>query len=842
MTSTSQGKKQNKQLRNITNVLNNVSHINTNISPPKQMKRSRPKVKIGPYYLDKKLGQGTFGLVRLGIHIQTKEKVAIKILEKVKILEQSDKTRVEREINILKSMRHKHIIQLYSVIQSLSSIYLIMEYAEGKELFDYIVNKHRLDEYEACKFYQQIVSGIEYMHILNIAHRDLKPENLLLDEHMNIKIADFGLSNSYSPTKPLLSTACGSPCYAAPEMISKDYYKGITADIWSSGIVLYAMLCGFLPFEDDNIKILYDKILSGKFELPKHLSEDAVHLLLNVLCVNEKQRYTISQIKASSFYNKVQPHKGNECMLLLNKHVIPIDESIVDEMNKKFQYNKEEIRKDLLMNRHNYITTVYYLMVKMKMRNNKTSVSDLYSEEFQQYVLNNKNLLSEYHNDMNLIIRERACFQVLPKNSLLIGNNNSVYVSANSSFELFSVDNTNNNHSHRDNNNYINAYNKKDVHVHAKRYSINSLAKSILQNKNIGSKLLLSKKNIPKSDRKKTVYNNTSTNINNSNNVNNMSKRHSKCLEIQTKRDTPLKRRIKYNEHKQHNRERFFNTTLVFDKECIRNNSLDNRNCYTNRSSSNQHHDHTMNVNKNAYACKVVPAKPRTHSNSETIRDNNKYIMNVAKNKKENYFDKYIKYKAINKKFVKTTYPKEDFYTKRHDSLKHRNLFLGDEMNLKLISSNTKGKQTSRSNSNTNKPNISLYSNELSARNRRLSTDVNQYKNGIHNKPKLNRNSSLDKIENIIVSSKVTDISMVSSKTQNKLRKDLIEYLQKHNFSVKINKDNKDIMICRKKDIEFVINISVNQSTKKTILKCKKLDGNITTYRNVIKRILSHSL
>ena len=822
MTSTSQGKKKNKQLRN-SNVLNTVSHINTHISPPKQMNCCRSKVKIGPYYLDKKLGQGTFGLVRLGIHVQTKEKVAIKILEKIKILEQSDKTRVEREINILKSMRHKNIIQLYSVIQSLSSIYLIMEYAEGKELFDYIVNKQRLDEYEACKFYQQIISGIEYMHMLNIAHRDLKPENLLLDEHRNIKIADFGLSNSYSPSKPLLSTACGSPCYAAPEMISKDYYRGITADIWSSGIVLYAMLCGFLPFEDDNIKILYDKILNGKFEIPKHLSEDAVHLLLNVLCVDEKKRYTISQIKGSNFYNKVQPHKGNECVLLLHKHIIPIDESVVDEMNTKFQYNKEDIRKDLLMNRHNYITTVYYLMVKIKMRSHKSSVSDLYSEDFQQYILNSQNLLSEYHNDMSLIVRERACNQLLPKNTALLGNNN--YFNVNSSFELFSLDNN----SQRDN-----MYNKKDIHT--KRYSINSLAKSILQNKNIGSKLLLSKKNIPKSDRKKIVYNNTSAN-----NSSNFNKKQSNCLEMQTKRETLLLRRIKYNEHKQHNREMFFNTTLVFDKECIRNNSLDNRNCYTNRSSSDHNNEHSsMNVNKNFYACKVVQTKPRTYSNKETIRDNNKYITNTAKNKKENYFDKYIKYKATNKKFVKTAFPKEDFLnTKRHDSLKHRSLFLGDEMNLKLISSNTKGKQTSRSNSNSNKPNISIFSNELSARNRRLSTDVNQC---ARYKPKLNRNSSLDKIENIIVSSKVTDISMVSSKTQNKLRKDLIEYLQKHNFLVKINKDNKDIMICRKKDIEFVINISMNQSTKKTILKCKKLDGSITAYRTVIKRILSHSL
>ena len=160
---------------------------------------------IGPYVLSninfkilaKTIGEGTFGKVKLGCHLQTKDNVAVKILEKIKIIEQADKDRVEREINILKKLRHANIIQLYQIIQSKASIYLIMEYADGGELFNYIVKKKRLSETEACKFYQQIISGIEYLHKQNIVHRDLKPENLLLDHCKDLKIVDFGLSNLY---------------------------------------------------------------------------------------------------------------------------------------------------------------------------------------------------------------------------------------------------------------------------------------------------------------------------------------------------------------------------------------------------------------------------------------------------------------------------------------------------------------------------------------------------------------------------------------------------------------------------------------------------------------------
>ena len=180
------------------------------------------------------------------------------MLEKVKIASKEDLHRVRREIKILKSLRHPNIIQLYEIIEDMENIYLIMEYASKGELFNYIVEHTKLQETEACRLYQQIISAMEYFHRLNIAHRDLKPENLFLDDNFNIKVGDFGLSN-YFGSDCLLKTSCGSPCYAAPEMISDRPYSGITVDIWASGVVLYAMLCGYLPFNypEDQTSILF---------------------------------------------------------------------------------------------------------------------------------------------------------------------------------------------------------------------------------------------------------------------------------------------------------------------------------------------------------------------------------------------------------------------------------------------------------------------------------------------------------------------------------------------------------------------------------------------------------
>ena len=193
----------------------------------------------------------------------TSEKVAIKILEKDKIKEQADITRVMREIQILKIVRHPNIVQLYEIIETSRQLFLIMEFVSGGELFNYIVKKKRLENREACRFFHQILAGIEYLHSIKICHRDLKPENLLLDENMNIKIVDFGLSNTYKKSSDTLKTACGSPCYASPEMIAGKRYLGLDTDLWSLGVITYAMTVGYLPFEDPDTNKLYKKILES---------------------------------------------------------------------------------------------------------------------------------------------------------------------------------------------------------------------------------------------------------------------------------------------------------------------------------------------------------------------------------------------------------------------------------------------------------------------------------------------------------------------------------------------------------------------------------------------------
>ena len=362
---------------------------------------------IGQFVLGERLGQGTFGVVVLGTHQITGEKVAVKILDKEKILQETDKFRLEREIKILKNMRHNNIVHLYDVKETPTSLYIIMEYIPGKELFDYIIYNKRLSELEACKFYQQIISGIEYLGKIKVVHRDIKPENLLLDNKNDIKIVDFGLSNSY-PKNELLTTACGSPCYAAPEMINGERYYGLKTDIWSSGIVLYAMLCGNLPFEEADNEKLYKKITAGKFKTPNFLSDSAKDFLHRILNVDPKSRIAIPQMKKHPWFNLINPKLNMTEGLLLNKVIVPIDENIIYKMVHEYKFNGEEVRTNLLLNNHNHITTTYFLILNQKLRNGEKTIGNMKSKEFLKYIHSPTNLLSHYGNNMKKIIQLRA--------------------------------------------------------------------------------------------------------------------------------------------------------------------------------------------------------------------------------------------------------------------------------------------------------------------------------------------------------------------------------------------------------------------------------------------------
>ena len=202
----------------------------------------------GDYLIKNVIGEGTFSKVKLGINMLTGQKVAIKILDKLKLIEEEGIERVLREIKISSEIEHPNIIKIYDIMEDDKNYLVVMEYCAEGELFNYIVKKDRLSENESSFFYYQLINAIEYLHLNGIAHRDLKPENILLGENHIIKLIDFGLSNYISENK-LLVTPCGSPCYASPEMIRGEEYNGADNDIWATGIILFAMLCGYLPFE-----------------------------------------------------------------------------------------------------------------------------------------------------------------------------------------------------------------------------------------------------------------------------------------------------------------------------------------------------------------------------------------------------------------------------------------------------------------------------------------------------------------------------------------------------------------------------------------------------------------
>lgn len=189
-----------------------------------------------------------------------------------------------------------------------------MEYATEGELFDQIVSNNRVKEKEASIFFQQILAGVEYIHKLNIVHRDLKPENLILDNKKNIKIIDFGLSNTYKNGE-LLKTACGSPCYAAPEMIAGKKYNGLQADIWSCGVIMFALICGYLPFEDPNTAKLQKKILSGEYSCPKFITPEAKDVLKNILNTDPTSRYSINDIRKHVWFNQVKENRQEGIMV-----------------------------------------------------------------------------------------------------------------------------------------------------------------------------------------------------------------------------------------------------------------------------------------------------------------------------------------------------------------------------------------------------------------------------------------------------------------------------------------------------------------------------------------------
>ncbi|KAK5977567.1 Non-specific serine/threonine protein kinase [Trichostrongylus colubriformis] len=338
----------------------NQVNMSTPTSDIAKLPEMKPQIKIGHYILKDTLGVGTF----VGIHEATGYKVAVKILNRQKIKTLDVVGKIRREIQNLSLFRHPHIIRLYQVISTPTDIFMIMEYVSGGELFDYIVKHGRLKTPEARRFFQQIISGVDYCHRHMVVHRDLKPENLLLDEHNNVKIADFGLSNIMTDGD-FLRTSCGSPNYAAPEVISGKLYAGPEVDVWSCGVILYALLCGTLPFDDEHVPTLFRKIKSGVFPIPEYLDKPLVNLLLHMLMVDPMKRATIKDVIAHEWFQKDLP-------AYLFPPVNESEASIVDieavrEVTERYNVPEEEVTAALLGDDpHHHLSIAYNLIVDNK--------------------------------------------------------------------------------------------------------------------------------------------------------------------------------------------------------------------------------------------------------------------------------------------------------------------------------------------------------------------------------------------------------------------------------------------------------------------------------------------
>ncbi|XP_056150029.1 MAP/microtubule affinity-regulating kinase 3-like isoform X2 [Lampris incognitus] len=312
---------------------------------------------IGNYRLLKTIGKGNFAKVKLARHILTGREVAIKIIDKTQ-LNPTSLQKLFREVRIMKILNHPNIVKLFEVIETEKTLYLVMEYASGGEVFDYLVAHGRMKEKEARAKFRQIVSAVQYCHQKHIVHRDLKAENLLLDADMNIKIADFGFSNEFTVGSKL-DTFCGSPPYAAPELFQGKKYDGPEVDVWSLGVILYTLVSGSLPFDGQNLKDLRERVLRGKYRIPFYMSTDCENLLKRFLVLNPMKRGTLEQIMKDRWINA--GCEDEELKPFIQPELDISDQKRIDTM-VGMGYSREEIQDSLSKMKYDDVTATYLLL------------------------------------------------------------------------------------------------------------------------------------------------------------------------------------------------------------------------------------------------------------------------------------------------------------------------------------------------------------------------------------------------------------------------------------------------------------------------------------------------
>ena len=362
--------------------------------PDEPEEQSLPCKSIGPFQLVKFLGSGAFAKVYLAKHETTNEEVAIKYIKKQELFinEMSSPEALSNEINNHKMLFHNNIARIYCTIETNTTISIVTEYCSNGDLISKVIDQGKFNEPTACMIFAQIINGLEYMHSeYGLAHRDMKPENVLFNHLNEVKLCDFGLTKFYNENNhvQLLTTPCGSPIYAAPEMLMNKPYNGNQIDIWSAGITLYVMVSGKLPFDDEDIQSLIQKITKGIFEMPSELSNSCKDLISRLLTVEPSKRITFSEIKRHSWFNIINnKNVFNIKGLSIKDVLIPVDDDIVIELNEEGFGSIDNIIRSIIMNNHDELTVGYYLRVKKKLRDGGKSVSDLANKDglFMEYI------------------------------------------------------------------------------------------------------------------------------------------------------------------------------------------------------------------------------------------------------------------------------------------------------------------------------------------------------------------------------------------------------------------------------------------------------------------------
>ncbi|NXW84783.1 HUNK kinase, partial [Alopecoenas beccarii] len=339
-------------------------------APRERLRDFQHTKRVGNYLIGRKLGEGSFAKVREGLHVLTGEKVAVKVIDKKRAKKDTYVTKnLRREGQIQQMIRHPNIAQLLDILETENSYYLVMELCPGGNLMHKIYEKKRLEEHEARKYIRQLILAVEHLHRAGVVHRDLKIENLLLDEDNNIKLIDFGLSNcagilGYSDP---FSTQCGSPAYAAPELLARKKY-GPKIDVWSIGVNMYAMLTGTLPFtvEPFSLRALYQKMVDKEMNpFPTQLSAAAINFLRSLLEPDPAKRPNIQQALANRWLNENYPGRAPPNVTYPNRiHLEDLSQSVLLHMTEKLGYKNSDVINTVLSNRASHTLAIYFLLNK----------------------------------------------------------------------------------------------------------------------------------------------------------------------------------------------------------------------------------------------------------------------------------------------------------------------------------------------------------------------------------------------------------------------------------------------------------------------------------------------